>query len=899
MAYIKPQDAINDSNLTRSATQNAIFDALGLKADLSYVDILVPDQSGNSGKYLYTNGSTTSWETITFPPSGANTALSNLASVAINESLLFGTDGAKNIGSSSNNRPNNIFAKNRLNAANLQTIRSASFNLTGTHSLNGGTVTGVGSAYLSELNIGDSVSFSGLSNSTWTVLSITSDTLFTVINTGATLSSQTIAVYRGAFTSLDSSGNIKSVLNGSDVLKLNGQVLDASGWNNRAALLSIYDGYNDGDRGLSGGLNSAQFVTAPPATRTNWAVFNYSTNLGTPSVTQDGYGLYNESILGNSNSRYTNIYWFHNGRGNVKGLVSSSITDKNSTGIEVFSSSSAQTAIGAQFRAGAFLGGSGVTGYGVISLASSLSSPARSVGGLFLVGDGSVLTTNVNSALVADNTDTAYSVAVFKVNGVNKVVVDSSGNLNVANLTANTILAADASKNVTSFANGSEGYVLKIVSGAPAWAADVDTIGANTSLSNLASVAINEDLLFGTDASKNIGAVNSSRPNKEYLAYGLQIGGSTDQLGSGNNNSIWVVADSDTGTDPRIAGVRYSNSSSAQHRFSFRKSRGSLASPSAVQSGDSIGRFTWSAMGDASSFRDTAQIIVKVPENITNTSSPGYIEFQTTPSGSTSLQTRMTITSSGDIGINTSSPTEKLEVNGNIKAVSNLQLGGASSLLSGLSGAFFLVSETAVSPSRIEPRFYADNSSSARISFRKSRGTEASPTQALLNDELGRITFSGMGDANSFRDSARIVATAAENITNGSSAGNLLFLTTSSLSTVPQIRMIIDSAGDTKFQTGITVKSLHNQSGTINVSISDYYIGCNTAAPVTINLPAAATAGIGKTYIIKDETGQALTNNITVNPAVGENIDTASGYLIANGFQSITLVCDGSNWFMV
>jgi hypothetical protein len=72
MTYIKPQDDIINGNLTRSATQNAIFDALGLKADLSYVDTLVPPQAGNTGKFLYTNGTTTSWEDITFPPEGAN-----------------------------------------------------------------------------------------------------------------------------------------------------------------------------------------------------------------------------------------------------------------------------------------------------------------------------------------------------------------------------------------------------------------------------------------------------------------------------------------------------------------------------------------------------------------------------------------------------------------------------------------------------------------------------------------------------------------------------------------------------------------------------------------------------------------------------------------------------------
>jgi len=183
------------------------------------------------------------------------------------------------------------------------------------------------------------------------------------------------------------------------------------------------------------------------------------------------------------------------------------------------------------------------------------------------------------------------------------------------------------------------------------------------------------------------------------------------------------------------------------------------------------------------------------------------------------------------VGIGTATPAEKLEVNGNIKAVSNLQLGGASNLLSGISGAFFLVSETAASPARIEPRFYADNSSSARISFRKSRGTETVATQALLNDELGRITFSGMGDAGSFRDGARISVIAAENTTNTSSAGNLLFSTTPSLSTTPQTRMIIDSTGNVGIGTATPAEKLE-VNGNVKCGTVSFTADANRQATV-------------------------------------------------------------------
>src|SRR5438128_2357015 len=47
---------------------------------------------------------------------------------------------------------------------------------------------------------------------------------------------------------------------------------------------------------------------------------------------------------------------------------------------------------------------------------------------------------------------------------------------------------------------------------------------------------------------------------------------------------------------------------------------------------------------------------------------------------------------------------------------------------------------------------------------------------------------------------------------------------------------------------------------------TDVYIGVtSTASARTINLPAAATCGAGKTYIVKDESGAAGTNNITID----------------------------------
>lgn len=84
-----------------------------------------------------------------------------------------------------------------------------------------------------------------------------------------------------------------------------------------------------------------------------------------------------------------------------------------------------------------------------------------------------------------------------------------------------------------------------------------------------------------------------------------------------------------------------------------------------------------------------------------------------------------------------------------------------------------------------------------------------------------------------------------------------------------------------------------------NILTSDYYIGVtSTAAPRTITLPSAVTVGNGGVYIIKDESGGAAINNITIATTGGQTIDGSSSVIINTNYSSITVNSDGSNWFI-
>ena len=91
------------------------------------------------------------------------------------------------------------------------------------------------------------------------------------------------------------------------------------------------------------------------------------------------------------------------------------------------------------------------------------------------------------------------------------------------------------------------------------------------------------------------------------------------------------------------------------------------------------------------------------------------------------------------------------------------------------------------------------------------------------------------------------------------------------------------------------------RTGTVvnyNVQANDYLVTVtNTALPRTITLPSAVTMGDGKVYVIKDESGGAAANNITINPQGGQSINGAASIVINTNFGVVQLYSNGTNWF--
>ncbi len=79
---------------------------------------------------------------------------------------------------------------------------------------------------------------------------------------------------------------------------------------------------------------------------------------------------------------------------------------------------------------------------------------------------------------------------------------------------------------------------------------------------------------------------------------------------------------------------------------------------------------------------------------------------------------------------------------------------------------------------------------------------------------------------------------------------------------------------------------------------SDEFLGVDSSGePITIELPNAPA--IGRVFIVKDITGSAPTNNITVTTVGGiVNIDGSSTFVMNSAYESIQLLFNGNEYLV-
>ena len=88
-------------------------------------------------------------------------------------------------------------------------------------------------------------------------------------------------------------------------------------------------------------------------------------------------------------------------------------------------------------------------------------------------------------------------------------------------------------------------------------------------------------------------------------------------------------------------------------------------------------------------------------------------------------------------------------------------------------------------------------------------------------------------------------------------------------------------------------------TSTTTSSVTDKILGVSASAALDIRLPAASGFSDGQYFTIKDEAGNANSNNITIKTTGADKIDGRESIVLESPYAAINLYCNGSDKFFI
>ncbi|CAN5714456.1 hypothetical protein BH10BDE1_BH10BDE1_03600 [soil metagenome] len=381
----------------------------------------------------------------------------------------------------------------------------------------------------------------------------------------------------------------------------------------------------------------------------------------------------------------------------------------------------------------------------------------------------------------------AASTLAASTGGTERIRIDSSGNVGIGTTSTSAKLAVNGDVTVSGKLTTTDTITLN--STYPSSIANTTVTDFNASRNYL---ALHNDV-------RTVGtlAVGSSSWANDAGTATLYVNG---KVGIGTTNPAQKLDVRSDAVNAIISGGAGTGNYGA---FVAGSSRGTLAAPTASQSGDTLG--VYGALGyGATGFPalSKSQMYMTAAENWTDSAQGTNLFFSTTPIGSTTMTDRLSILANGNVGIGNSNPDAALSISrtGTTSATiyQRSQTGGSGITLESIGGTSEITTQVA----------------------------GATWTKVPDYQVLSQWNATGY-DGSTFQQSATIQMQVDGSAAAGSMPGSIQFLTTPSGSTTEAERMRITSAGRVGIGTNNPTRALDVQ--TSSSSLARFAAGADAA----------------------------------------------------------------------
>jgi len=197
----------------------------------------------------------------------------------------------------------------------------------------------------------------------------------------------------------------------------------------------------------------------------------------------------------------------------------------------------------------------------------------------------------------------------------------------------------------------------------PADGTSLTTVTANISSVSATVFSVSSTV---TSLQSSIATSFSAITSSQWATSGTSINYLAGAVGLGTTNPIGKLHIADNLATVMV--IEGSLNSTGAPGYVARKSRGTIASPTAVLNEDYLGTFGARAYGTTGySAATKGMIAIKATENWTDSNQGTAIVFETTANSSTTRLEKMRIDQLGNVGIGTSAPVTRLDVSGGVR----------------------------------------------------------------------------------------------------------------------------------------------------------------------------------------------------------------------------------------